>query len=67
MIISVVNKNESRFSPDLPKHFFMGTAKETLQVEEKVINALAPSNYSMVFENLLKFTRLDGIFNFLLL
>ena len=45
----------------------MGAAKETLQAEEKVVNALAPSNDSMVFEYLRNVTRLDGIFNFLLL
>ena len=45
----------------------MGAAKETLPVEEKDINVVPPSNDSMVFEYLLKVTRLDGLFNSLLL
>ena len=67
MIISVVNKNESGFPPDSPQHLFLGSAKETLRVEEKGINVVASINDLMVFDYLLKVTRLDGIFNSLLL
>ena len=45
----------------------MGEAKETLPIEEKVINAVAPSNDLMKFKYLLKVTRLDGLFNSLIL
>ena len=46
------------------QNIFCGrAAKETLPIEDKDINAVAPSNDSMVFEYLLKVTRLDGLFN----
>ena len=46
--------------------FFFGAAKETLPIEEKDINVVAPCNDLVVFEYLLKVTKLGGLFNSLL-
>ena len=60
VIISVVNKNDSVFPSDLSKHFLW-------EQQKKLTHCGAPSDDSTVFEHLIKVTRLDGLFVFLLL
>ena len=65
VIISVINKYLDIWVKSLwiwistrfTKTSFVGTAKETLPIEERVINAMKPSNDLMVFEFSLKVTR----------